>query len=123
MRCICGDQHKQLDYALPQAKFAFNSVVHSATGMSPFSLVYREVLKHVLDLVRLSQEQRESAATERMAKEVIKVQDMVRQRLESTNAKYKRAADLHRRKKVVAEGDEVMAVLRKEHFPTGTYKN
>lgn len=78
MRCICGDQHKQLDYALPQAKFAFNSVVHSATGMSPFSLVYREVLKHVLDLVRLSQEQRESAATERMAKEVIKVQDMVR---------------------------------------------
>lgn len=119
--CICRDRPRQWDYALPQAEFAFNSAVHSATGMSPFSLVYREVPKHVLDLVRLPSEHRKSVAAERMAKDIREVQETASQRLENANAKYKMAADLHQRKKIFSEDDEVMVFLRKERFPAGTY--
>lgn len=68
IRCICGDHPKQWDFALPQTELAYNSDVHSATGMTPFALVYRSVPKLAVDLVQLFQEQRVNIATERMDK-------------------------------------------------------
>ncbi|XP_073107659.1 uncharacterized protein [Elaeis guineensis] len=45
----------------------------------------------------------------------------VKQKLEEANAKYKETTDKHRRKKVFAEGDDVMVFLRRERFPVDQY--
>ena len=45
----------------------------------------------------------------------------VRQKLEESNASYKAAADIKRRKKIFKEGDLVMVYLRKERYPARTY--
>lgn len=59
-------------------------------------------------------------AAESMAKEVQGVQNEVKQKLESSNAKYKAIVDSHRREKVFNEGDSVIIFLRKERFSIGT---
>ncbi|CAL2266041.1 unnamed protein product [Prunus armeniaca] len=121
VRSVCGEKPKQWDYALPQVEFAYNSAVHSATGKSPFSIVYTAILNHVVDLVKLPRGQQTSVAAKNLAEEVVAVRDEVKQKLEQTNAKYKAAADRHRHVKVFQEGDYVMIFMRKERFPVGTY--
>ena len=107
--------------ALAQAEFAYNNVIHTATGMSPFSLVYLKTPKHALDLARLPKITGSSVTTENMAEHARSVQAEVKARLEGKNAKYKDATDVKRREKLFAEGDQVMVFLRKERFPLGTY--
>ncbi|CAL8097344.1 unnamed protein product [Prunus armeniaca] len=121
VRSVCGEKPKQWDYALPHVEFAYNSAVHSATGKSLFSIVYTAIPNHVVDLVKLPRGQQTSVAAKNLAEEVVAVRDEVKQKLEQTNAKYKAAADRHRRVKVFQEGDSVMIFLRKERFPIGTY--
>jgi hypothetical protein len=121
IRSICGDKPKQWDVALAQAEFAYNNAVHTATGKSPFALVYRQPPKHALDLARLPKVTGMSVAAETMAEQVRDVQAEVKARLEEKNAKYKAAADVKRREKLFAEGEQVMVFLRKERFPVGTY--
>lgn len=121
IRSICRDKPKQWDLALPQVEFAYNSAVHSATGKSPFSLVYTSVPRHVVDLLQLPKAPGVSAAAETMAKEIVTVKEAVKARLEATGMKNKAAVDKRRRAKVFNVGDDVMVFLRKERFPVGTY--
>jgi hypothetical protein len=121
IRCVCGDKPKQWDLALPQVKFAYNSAVHSATGKTPFALVYTYVPRHVVNLIKLPKAPRVSKVAENMAKEIIVVKDSVKARLEANGLKNKVVVDKRRRAKVFSVGDDVMVFLRKERFPAGTY--
>ncbi|KAH7572975.1 hypothetical protein JRO89_XS03G0044300 [Xanthoceras sorbifolium] len=106
---------------LPQAEFVYNGVVHSATGKSPFALVYMEPPKHVLDFAQLPKNSSSSVAATHMAEQVEGVHLEVKQKLEEANAKYKVTANKHRGHKVFQEGDMVIVFLRKERFPAQTY--
>ncbi|XP_038685691.1 uncharacterized protein LOC119985465 [Tripterygium wilfordii] len=118
---ICGDRPKQWDNAIAQVEFAYNNVVHSATGKSPFSLIYTQVPRHVVDLVGLPDAPGVSVPAGSFAKDSQAIQAEVKKKLEATNAKYKAAADKHKRAKLFQEGDTVMMFLRNERFPVGTY--
>ena len=121
IQCISSEKPKQWDLALSQAEFAYNSSVSRSTSKSPFAIVYCVPLKHALDLVPLPELPGVSQATENMADRIQAMQEEVRQKLETTNAKYKEAVDKKRREKIFNVGDLVLVYLRKERFPVGTY--
>nr|GEW22216.1 RNA-directed DNA polymerase [Tanacetum cinerariifolium] len=117
--CLCGEKPKLWDVSLAQAEFAYNSAVHSFTGFLPFEVVYKTSLRHVVDLTDLPG--KTNIQANRMVKEVQATHEVVRANITKANAKYKIAADKHRRKKLFQVGDEVMLFLRRERFSVGTY--
>ncbi|CAL1390463.1 unnamed protein product [Linum trigynum] len=121
IRSLCGDKPRQWDLFLPQAEFAYNTAVHSATGKSPFSIVYTSPPRHVVDLIPLPPASVASKAAIDMVHDFQAVKQEVRTKLEAVGQKNKAAADIHCRSKVFAVGDEVMVFLRKDRFPVGTY--
>ena len=56
-----------------------------------------------------------------MVAKASQIHNEVRTKLAKSNAKYKAAADKHRRFKEFKEDELVMIHLQKEHFPVGTY--
>ncbi|GJY59392.1 transposon ty3-I gag-pol polyprotein [Tanacetum coccineum] len=119
IRCLCGGKPKLWDVSFAQAEFAYNSVVHSSTGFSPFEVVYKTSPRHVVDLVDLPG--KKNVQANRMVEEVQATHEVVRANIAEANAKYKIAADKHRQKELFQVGDEVMVFLRKELFPVGNY--
>jgi hypothetical protein len=64
-----------------------------------------------------------SASTEEFAEAMKQLHNRVKQRLIGSNKEYKRRADQHRTQLQFEVGDLVLAHLRKEIFPRGTYNN
>jgi hypothetical protein len=62
-----------------------------------------------------------SASAEEFAEAMEELHTKVKQRLQKSNQEYKRRADQHRRQLQFEVGDLVLAHLRKERFPRGTY--
>jgi len=89
--------------------------------MSAFSIVYKKVPHHLLDLAKLPIREKFSNAASAMAKQIQDVQEEVRLKLEKFNARYKAATDKKRREKVIEEGDMVIAYLRKEKIIARSY--
>ncbi|GLT84051.1 hypothetical protein SLE2022_023030 [Rubroshorea leprosula] len=121
IRGIYGDRPRQWDFALAQAKFAYNNAVQSATGRSPFSIVCQKVPNHAVDLVKLPRVRGISIAAANLAEQIQEVQAEVKAKLEATNSRYKQAVDVHRKDKAFAVWNMVMVFLRKERYPAGTY--
>ena len=117
IRCISGEKPKQWALTLSQVEFAYNNLVNRSTSKSSFVIVYCVPPKHALDLVPLPELPGVSQAAENMADHIQAMQEEVRQKLETTNAKYKEVAN----KKIFNVGDLVLVYLRKERFLVGTY--
>ena len=107
--------------ALPQAEFAYNSAINIFTGMSPFSIVYRKVHHHFLDIAKLPIGEKFSSAASAMVEQTLYLQKEVRARLEKSNARYKAAADKRKREKIFEERDMIMVYLRKERIHDESY--
>ncbi|KAL6125266.1 hypothetical protein ACLB2K_073325 [Fragaria x ananassa] len=67
-------------------EFAYNSVVHSALGKSPFIVVYTSLPRHVVDIAKLSKERASDAAV-KMVEDVQIVWEEIKAKLEKTNNK------------------------------------
>ena len=101
------------------SRVCLQRATHNSTGMSSFSIVYRKVPHHLLDLAKLPTGKKFSNAASAMAMQAIDVQKEVRTRLEKSNARYKSAATKKRKEKVFEEGDMVMIYLRKKEILLG----
>ena len=70
LRCLSSDRPKQWDFALPQAKFAYNSAVNRSTKLYPFSVVYSFTLRIPLDLLQIPSPSGKSIAANNFANQV-----------------------------------------------------
>jgi hypothetical protein len=69
----------------------------------------------------LNQDEFRSVGAEDFATEMHKLHDRFREQLQENKHKYKNKVDKKRREVKFEVGDEVLAHLRKERFPRGTY--
>jgi hypothetical protein len=75
----------------------------------------------VSELRDLEQNEFRSASAEDFAAGMQELHRKIKGRLQNSNQKYKHRADQHRRELQFEVGDLVLAHLRKERFPRGTY--
>jgi hypothetical protein len=83
--------------------------------------VYGTQLRGVSELRESEQTAISSASAEEFAEAINELHSKVKQRLQDSNREYKRRADQHRRQLQFEVGDLVLAHLRRERFPRGTY--
>jgi hypothetical protein len=112
---------KQWDQMLAQDEFAYNDSPNRSTGMSPFQIVYGMHPRGVYELRNLGKQELRSVDGEDFAVSMQELQESVKQRLQESSGKYKQREDMKRRQVDFQVGDLVMAYLRKERFPVGTY--
>lgn len=70
----------------------------------------------VLDLVPIPNSGKINGDVKELTRHIQSIHEQVHQRIEASNAKYKEAADRHRRPLVFNEGDMVWAYLRRERL-------
>ena len=121
LRSLVTEHHSSWDNILPQTDFAYNDSVNRSTGKSPFQIVYVTQPRGVFELRESEQTATSSASAEEFTEAMKELHDRVKQRLIDSNQEYKRRADQHWRQLQFGVGDLVLAHLRKERFPRGTY--
>jgi hypothetical protein len=121
LRSLVAEHHSQWDQILPQVEFAYNDSPNRSTGQSPFQIMYGMQPRGVSELRDLEQSEFRSAGAEDFAAEMQELHSKIKERLKNSNQEYKRRADQHRRELQFEVGDLVLAHLRKERFPRGTY--
>jgi hypothetical protein len=122
LRSLVTEHHNQWDQIRPQAEFAYNDSPNRSTGKSPFQILYGMQPRGVSELRDLEQSDTKSVGVEDFAVEMQKHHSQIRGQLQSYSQEYKHRVDQHHRELQFEVGDQVLAHLRKERFPRGTYK-
>ena len=88
LRIIGRDKPRARDQALPQVKFAYNNSISTgmsayniSIGMSYFSIIYKKVYHHLLDLAKLPIREKFSSAASAMAEQILDAQEEIDQSL------------------------------------------
>jgi hypothetical protein len=111
----------QWDLALLEAEFAYNDSPNRSAGLIPFRIVYGVNPRGVFELKDLGQMEKRSENAKDFATAMQMLHEQVKGQLQDNNFKYKHKENLNRREVIFEEGDLVLAHLRKEIFPKGTY--
>ena len=114
-------RHSQWDQILAQAEFSYNDSVNRSIRKIPFQIVYGMTLRGVSKLRDLEQSEFRSIGVKDFTAEMQELHNQIKEKLKRRNNEYKRRVDQHRRKLQFEVGDQVLAHLRKESFPRGTY--
>ena len=112
---------KQWDLALAQVEFAYNDSPNKSTCMSHFQTIYGMHPIGVYELRDLGKPEKRSAEGEDFAVSMHELQENIKKRLHESAEKYKQRAESPRREVNFQVGDLVMACVKKERFPKGTY--
>ena len=107
--------------ALTQAGFAYNDSPNRITCMRPFQFVYGMHPRGVYELRYFGKWEKRSVEGEDFVVSMHGIQELIKKKLQESARKYKQRAYLKRREVNFQVGDLVMAYLRKERFPKGTY--
>ena len=121
LRCLVGDNIRSWDLVLCQVEFAHNHAVNRSTSFSPFRVVYGIIPRGPIDLGVLPDATRDHGEAMDFVANVSHIHQRVHDNLQVSSAKYKEAADRHRRDVQFNVGDKVWAVLTKERFPPHEY--
>lgn len=121
LRCLVGDHIKSWDTILCKAEFAYNQAVNRSTGYCPFRIVYGLIPRGPVDLGVAPDLTRDHGQAVDFIGTLSIVHSQVHDNLQTTSAKYKAAADRHRRDVQFKVGDFVWAVLTKDRFSAGEY--
>eukprot|EP00253_Pinus_taeda_P013169 PITA_13169 len=118
---LTGENSRLWDRALAQAEFAYNDSPNRSAGHSPFQILYGMHPRGIHELRDLGKLEQRSADGEDFAEAMSELHEKVKVRLQDSVQKYKQQADSKRREVHFNVGDEVLAHLRRERFPKGTY--
>jgi hypothetical protein len=121
LRSLVTEHHIQWESILPQVEFAYNDSVNRSTGQSPFQIVYGMQPRGISELRDSEQTTTRSASAEEFTEAMKELHSQVKKRLLNSSHGYKHRADQHKRQLQFEVGDLVLAHLRKERFPRGTY--
>ncbi|KAL4325890.1 hypothetical protein GQ457_11G026160 [Hibiscus cannabinus] len=116
-RSIIKKNIKTWEDCLPHVEFAYNHVVHSATKMSPYEVVYGFNPITPLDLLPLPREQVLNSDGQSKAEYVRKLHQQVKENLERRTQQYEKQANKGRKRVTFEVGDWVWVHFRKERFP------
>jgi len=117
LRSLVGHSSKDWDLKLPQAEFAYNRAPSSATGMSPFQIVYGINPYVPVETANLPKDSINYEAKARVT-EMLRLHEKVARNIAKANEAYVKQSKQPKHKVEFKEGDLVWVNLRKERFPT-----
>jgi hypothetical protein len=121
LRSLVTEHHNQWDQILPQVEFAYTDSPNMSTGKSPFQILYGMQPRGVSELRDLEHSEIRSVGVKDFATKMQKIHSHIIGQLQNINQEYKHRVDQHHREFQFEVRDQVLAHLRKERFPRGTY--
>jgi hypothetical protein len=121
LRSLVTEHHSQWDNILPQAEFAYNDSINRRARHSPFQILYGMQPRGVSELRYSEHNATTIASVEDFTEAMKELYSQVKERLQNSSQEYKHRVDQHRRQLQFEVGDLILAHLRKEIFPKGTY--